>query len=103
VTPDAALERLADGFSRWLDVWREPGGATRIRETWADRVTGIGDTITVTMADETLIGRFAALDDSGALVLDLADGSRRLIMAGDVFMPAARNDAPKENTDAGTT
>lgn len=103
VDPDEALERLAAGFARWLVLWREPDGGAKIREAWADRVAGIGDTIKVTLADETLTGRFAALDDSGALVLDLADGSRRLIMAGDVFMPAARNDAQKENADAGAT
>jgi hypothetical protein len=36
-----------------------------------------------------LQGRFAALDASGALDLELADGGHRLVTAGDVFYPAA--------------
>jgi len=67
----------------------------QIREThgsfagWLDFAVGLGKPIEVRLEREVLRGRFATLDASGALDLELADGSRRLITAGDVFHPAA--------------
>lgn len=102
VEPADALERLAAAFARWLDVWREGDGGERLRVAWAERVAGIGKIITVSLADETLTGTFAALDDAGALVLDLPDGTRRRIMAGDVFVPRAASPGHRrEVNDAG--
>lgn len=102
--PAAALERLADDFARWLAVWRQGDGGDRLRRSWAERVAGIGEAITVALPEETLTGRFAALDDTGALVLHMTDGTQRRIMAGDVFLP--RGDRPAhlpEVSDAGAS
>jgi BirA family biotin operon repressor/biotin-[acetyl-CoA-carboxylase] ligase len=102
--PAVALERLADDFARWLAVWRQGDGGERLRRSWAERVAGVGETITVALPEETLTGRFAALDDTGALVLHMTDGTQRRIMAGDVFLP--RGDRPAhlpEVSDAGAS
>ena len=45
--------------------------------------------VEVRLEGATLQGRFAALDASGALDLEFADGRHRLVTAGDVFYPAA--------------
>jgi BirA family biotin operon repressor/biotin-[acetyl-CoA-carboxylase] ligase len=39
------------------------------------------------LATDPLTGRFAGLDDDGALLLDQEGGSLRRILAGDVFFP----------------
>lgn len=84
--PDAALEVLASRFAEWLTRWREEGFAP-VKAAWLARAARMGEAIEVRLDKETLPGIFSALDDSGALVLTLADKTVRLISAGEVFFP----------------
>jgi len=84
--PVELLERFAGCFVAWYDIWRREGFAP-LRAAWLDRAAGLGQTIEVRLDHETLVGRFATLDESGALALDLPDDGRRLVAAGDVFLP----------------
>ncbi len=74
-------------FGYWYDRWKAEGFAP-LREAWLKRAQGLGEPIVVRLPEGELHGRFAALDDSGALLLELPDGRRQAITAGDVF-PAA--------------
>lgn len=84
--PADLLERFAERFLAWYDIWRREGFAP-LRAAWLDRAAGLGQTIEVRLDHETLVGRFATLDETGALALDLPDDGRRLVAAGDVFFP----------------
>ena len=84
VTPEKAVERLADRFEHWRAVWAEQGFAA-IRQAWLARAWGLGEPCTARLSDETVEGVFADLADDGTLRLDLPDGARRFISAGDVF------------------
>ena len=86
VTPALLLEGFARHFDGWAGRWRA-GGFAPVRSAWLARASGIGAAIRVRLDRATLAGRFADLDDDGALVLDAAEGRRR-IAAGEVF-PAA--------------
>jgi len=86
LTPAALLEGFATHFSDWARRWREEGFAP-VRAAWLEMASGLGERVRVRLARDTLFGRFRDLDDDGALVLDVADGRRR-ITAGEVF-PAA--------------
>ncbi len=88
VTTEALLESLASGLQVWYRRW-QTGGFAPIRARWLDFAAGLGQAIEVRLEGATLQGRFAALDASGALDLELADGGHRLVTAGDVFYPAA--------------
>jgi BirA family biotin operon repressor/biotin-[acetyl-CoA-carboxylase] ligase len=85
---EALLEALADRLLFWYRRWQEAGFAP-IRVRWLDFAAGIGQPIEVRLEGTTLSGRFAALDTTGALDLELPDGNHRLVTAGDVFYPAA--------------
>jgi BirA family transcriptional regulator, biotin operon repressor / biotin---[acetyl-CoA-carboxylase] ligase len=86
VTVEALLEAVAGCFHEWYVRWREKGFAP-LRAAWLARAQGLGETIRVRLPGEEASGRFAGLDEEGALLL--ADGSgQRRIGAGDVF-PAA--------------
>jgi BirA family biotin operon repressor/biotin-[acetyl-CoA-carboxylase] ligase len=79
---------FGDRLAYWYDSWRADGFEP-VRQAWLDRAAGMGKPITVRLADTTVLeGRFAGLDASGALLLDSADGTRRPVMAGDVFFAA---------------
>lgn len=84
-----AAERLATRFDHWRARWATEGFAP-IREAWLARAHGLGERCVARLSDETVEGVFADLAPDGALRLDLKDGQRRLISAGDVFFPAAR-------------
>ncbi|MBM3598335.1 MAG: biotin--[acetyl-CoA-carboxylase] ligase [Alphaproteobacteria bacterium] len=78
------LSAFAGHFAAWAARWTREGFAP-VRQAWLARARGVGEPIRVRLEGSTLEGRFATLDDSGALVLDLAGGGRRRIAAGDVF------------------
>ncbi|MEN0652295.1 biotin--[acetyl-CoA-carboxylase] ligase [Hyphobacterium sp. WM6] len=86
LSQDAALERISSSFSAWLERWRTHGFGP-LRDAWLARAWGIGEPCIARLQDETLEGVFADLMPDGALRLDMANGQRRLISAGDVFFP----------------
>jgi BirA family transcriptional regulator, biotin operon repressor / biotin---[acetyl-CoA-carboxylase] ligase len=79
--PAAFLENLADSFARWLGRWRGEGLGP-VRSRWLAAAHPIG-TALATSAGK---GLFEGLDETGALRLRLADGTSRVIHAGDVFL-----------------
>lgn len=83
-TPETFLPRLLARFGHWYQAWQQQGFAP-VRQAWLGLAQGIGKPVIVRLAQEELHGRFVALDDGGALILEFADGARRAITAGDVF------------------
>ncbi|MBA16222.1 MAG: biotin--[acetyl-CoA-carboxylase] ligase [Sphingomonas sp.] len=84
--PGQFLETLAETFSRWLERWRGEGiGA--IRDRWTARAHPEGTALQARLGDGVVIdGLYAGLNGDGALILRLADGTRHVIHAGDVFL-----------------
>lgn len=87
VSLEALLKAVAGRFLVWYERWLAEGFAP-LRRAWLARAYGVGERIRVRLADGESTGRFAGLDEEGALLLE--DGpTRRRIAAGDVF-PAVR-------------
>lgn len=86
LTPEAACEILAERFDHWRAKWAKDGFAP-LREAWLARAWGLGERCVARLNDETVEGVFADLSKDGSLRLDLKDGGRRLVSAGDVFFP----------------
>jgi BirA family transcriptional regulator, biotin operon repressor / biotin---[acetyl-CoA-carboxylase] ligase len=84
---DDALALLAQGMERWLGVL-DQGGFEAVRAAWLARADRLGQVMDARLPRGTLTGRFSAIDADGALVLETADGTRR-IAAGDVFFREA--------------
>jgi BirA family biotin operon repressor/biotin-[acetyl-CoA-carboxylase] ligase len=87
VSPAELLAAFVRHFDLGLARWQASGFAP-VREDWLKRAAGLGRPIRVRLERMTLTGRFLDLDGDGALVLDAADG-RRKIAAGEVFPVAA--------------
>lgn len=79
--PAAFLEILAEAFSRWLARWRGTG-IELVRRQWLIAAHPLGTPLSTSEGD----GLFDGLDAEGALRLRLADGTLRVIHAGDVFL-----------------
>ncbi|MCX8475093.1 MAG: biotin--[acetyl-CoA-carboxylase] ligase [Sphingomonas sp.] len=83
--PGIFAETLAESFGRWLSRWRE--GIAPVRERWLARAHPQGTALAARLSDGSAVdGLFGGLDAQGALILRLADGTTRVIHAGDVFL-----------------
>lgn len=78
------LAAFVGAFSRWRSRWQVAGSGP-VLDAWLARAVQIGNEIAVRLPGRELRGRFTGLDPSGALLLDLPDGSRQTVTAGDVF------------------
>ncbi|MEG3153266.1 biotin--[acetyl-CoA-carboxylase] ligase, partial [Sphingomonas sp. ZT3P38] len=77
---------LAESFARWLARWRGDG-LSAVRARWLERAHATGTALSTHLPDGSNVdGLFDGLDAEGALNLRLADGSRRVIHAADVFL-----------------
>jgi BirA family biotin operon repressor/biotin-[acetyl-CoA-carboxylase] ligase len=84
-SPDAFAAGLATAFAAALARWREEG-LDATRDDWLARAHPAGTPLVARIGErEALTGTFDGLADDGALKLRLADGSLRVIHAGDVF------------------
>lgn len=86
VTPAQALAALAWTTAEWLAQWNEGLGFELIRQAWLDRAQTVGETVSVRIGGERLIGTFLGLDANGALRLATAKGGERSITAGEVSL-----------------
>ena len=79
---------LADAFAVWMDRW-DTLGFQPILDAWRSRTPGLDGPAVARLGRETVEGRAEGVAPDGALKLRLADGSLRLISAGDVFFGEA--------------
>lgn len=81
IGPCAFLARLAPAFARWRGE-----SFPLVREAWLERAMPVGSPLAVHSGDRRLPGRFAGIDEDGALLLEGADGRMERLSAGDVFL-----------------
>lgn len=87
-SPKEAAQIFAACFVSRVNMLAEEGFGA-IRAQWLERARGLGQSIIVRLPDENLQGVFKGLNEDGGLLLGLADGSERVITAGDVFFNPA--------------
>lgn len=75
---------LAETFQHWLDIWQQQGFGP-VRQAWIDRTPGLNGPCIARLSNETLEGMADGIESDGSLRLRLADGTLRVISAGDVF------------------
>ncbi|MDH3228345.1 MAG: biotin--[acetyl-CoA-carboxylase] ligase [Alphaproteobacteria bacterium] len=78
------LATFVDAFAVWRARWQGEGLGP-VRDAWLARAARVGGEVTVRLPGNELRGIFMGLDAGGAMLLDLPDGSRRTVTAGDVF------------------
>lgn len=87
---DLFARSLAHSFDREVERWRTFGLEPIVRR-WESIAHPNGTPLTVQPPGEPpLQGAFAGLDTGGALMLRLADGSTRVIHAGDVMLASEK-------------
>lgn len=83
IAPDPAIvaDGLGERFAAWLARWRGEG-LPPVRDAWLAAAHPIGTRLDTPAGQ----GRFAGLDQKGALRIETVDGMIHLVHAGDVFL-----------------
>ena len=84
ITPRECLTALDRSLAHWLSIWREGQGFAEIRRNWLAHAAGLGQDFVGLVNQKEVQGKFADLGDDGAMILILADGSRKPIHSGEV-------------------
>lgn len=85
-SPDRLVALLADEMLHWTATWRTRG-LPPVIAAWQERAHPLGTPLAVGLPDGGAVqGQFGGLAGDGALILRLADGTTRVIHAGDVFL-----------------
>lgn len=85
LTRDRVLNSLIEELDHWLECWNSGLNFKEIRTAWLERAAPIGASLSVKVGQERLEGKFAGLDQNGALKLELKDKSIKLITGGEVI------------------
>jgi BirA family biotin operon repressor/biotin-[acetyl-CoA-carboxylase] ligase len=85
-SPESLFTQLSAAMLARLSQWDRGAGFAAVRADWLAHAAGVGKPIRVKSGDGELAGVFETLDESGRLVLRLADGTMRAVTAGDVFL-----------------
>lgn len=85
IAPDRLFQRLSATMCRRLAQWDRGQGFAAILDDWLAAAHGIGEEIAVRTGSAEKHGRFAGLDRSGRLILEIRGGGTEKISAGDVF------------------
>jgi len=78
------LQSLLQELENWYTIFTKQG-SVMILEAWRDRAQLKGRQIKVTSFGEILIGVAVDVDSDGALILEMADGKRKRVVAGDII------------------
>lgn len=85
----SVMERVIQAFYKYLQVWRSDG-FTCILEAWQKRTYPYGTRVSAGRFSE---GKFVGLSETGELLLELDDGKRQSLTAGDAYFYAASGEA----------
>lgn len=78
---DRLLGEIMALYGEWLAQ-----GFAPVRKGWMQAATRLGETIDVRLTRETLHGVFQGIDETGALLLGMPDGTQRTIASGEVYI-----------------
>jgi BirA family biotin operon repressor/biotin-[acetyl-CoA-carboxylase] ligase len=79
-TVDGARDILLGSLARYLEAWTEHG-FDPIRTAWLARAHPVGTLLRASIGGRSEEGLFAGLDETGAMLLDTAEGRKRIVAA----------------------
>lgn len=85
----SVLEKFIQAFHKYLYIWRSEG-FTPILQQWQKQTYPHGTRVSVGQSFE---GRFVGLSEKGELLLELDDGKRQSLTAGDAFFHSVSEEA----------
>ncbi len=94
VTPQELFRQLSAMMCRRIVEWDRGRNFPAILAGWLAAARGIGEEVTIRNGAGEKHGRFAGLDQSGRLILELHGGGTEKVSAGDIFPFELRGSRP---------
>lgn len=85
VNPQELFQVLTPAMAKYLAIWDNGNNFSAIRKQWLKQAKGIGSKILVRMPNSEVSGIFTDIDESGRLLLQMADKTIRKISTADIF------------------
>jgi BirA family biotin operon repressor/biotin-[acetyl-CoA-carboxylase] ligase len=79
---------FCDRFLTWYRIW-QADGFEPVRDAWLTRAHGLAGPIRINLQSETVDAIFDGVDETGALLAHMADGSSRRVTGGEVHFGRA--------------
>lgn len=84
---ETVLRNLTDQLAKFYRIFSGADGAELIREEWAKNSSYFfGKAVRVNLENETIFGKTCGIEENGALRVKTADGTIKVVQAGDVEM-----------------
>ncbi|MGI6355378.1 MAG: biotin--[acetyl-CoA-carboxylase] ligase [Lentisphaerae bacterium] len=80
------LAAILNHFEPLYQEWLATGNLTTIRSEWQQASALEGKTVTVTQFEQNITGKAQGITPEGALILQLQDGTEKIIHAGDAHI-----------------
>ncbi len=87
-TRDDVFQSYKSMLEKQLIRWNNGEGFPAIRSAWTNLAIGIGEIITMTVADRHLTGTFEGITEQGAVLLKPPHGPPDVLHAGDMHIPS---------------
>jgi BirA family biotin operon repressor/biotin-[acetyl-CoA-carboxylase] ligase len=82
---DIVLDHLVEGIAKQYETLQRPSGASELVKNWCARSSYCsGKRIRVTDGTNSFIGTTMGIEEDGALIVEVDNGERKVIRAGDI-------------------
>jgi len=85
ISRDDLLSELIVTLNDWIKRWDNGNNFSEIRDAWCKKAAPVGAPLSVRVGKDRIEGKFAGLDEKGALKLELQDKSIKLITGGELL------------------
>lgn len=76
---------LADAWVEFRGIWDRGRGFAEIRRLWLERAARLGERVAIQTGSAAIEGTFDTIDETGCMIVRLADGKRVPVTAGEVY------------------
>ena len=76
---------LADAWVEFRGIWDHGRGFAEIRRLWLERAARLGEKVAIQTSGAAIEGTFDTIDETGCMIVRLADGRRVPVTAGEVY------------------
>jgi BirA family biotin operon repressor/biotin-[acetyl-CoA-carboxylase] ligase len=80
---------LSDAWVEFRGIWNHGRGFAEIRRLWLERAARLGETVAIQTGTGAIEGTFDTIDETGCMIIRMADGRCVPVTAGEVYFGSA--------------
>jgi BirA family transcriptional regulator, biotin operon repressor / biotin---[acetyl-CoA-carboxylase] ligase len=85
ISAEELFTALSDAWMEFRGIWDNGRGFAEIRRLWLERAARLGEKVAIQTGTSAIEGTFDTIDETGCMIVRLADGRRVPVSAGEVY------------------